>query len=153
MCYHTSVDLCDKSHMVCADAQVGRSPDRTAWIVRAAIHAARRAAQRMLALLLLWNIAFHAPFCCILHCHIAPWFLNRSPARQAPLFTCAFEHQSDASASLPPLSALPPIVHAAVITIPVLLVVVLATVGWLTHVSSSFSRILASPSTPPPRSA
>lgn len=137
--------------MVRAVVQLKRLPERILSIARAMPQTARRAALQALAVMLLWNIALHAPLCCIVHCHIAPWLIARTSAPQQPLFTCTFD--VDTNRSLPPVSTLPPVTHTAIITLPILLIVILTAVGWLTHASYTFSRTLAPPPTPPPRSA
>jgi hypothetical protein len=153
MCYYTVVDLCDKSHMVVADAQVKSLPEQARLIVQSVTQTTRRDARHLAALLLIWSIALHAPLCCIVHCHIAPLIVTRSPVRQASLFTCTFEHVTDAHPSLPPVSTLPPVVYAAIVTIPILLIIFLMAVGWLIPVHHTHTHLLAPPPTPPPRSA
>jgi hypothetical protein len=153
MCYYTLADLCDKSHMAVHDAQVKSLPEQAWSIVQAGTPATRRAARHLPALLLIWSIALHAPLCCIIHCHIAPLIVTRSPVQQAPLFTCVFEYVTDTYPSLPPVSTLPPVVYAAIVTIPMLLIVFLMAVGWLIPVHHTYTHLLAPPPTPPPRSA
>ncbi|MDW8234858.1 MAG: hypothetical protein RMJ54_18960 [Roseiflexaceae bacterium] len=126
-------------------------PRRLSPIAQAMLRAAGRAAPQVLAALLLWNVALHAPLCCIVHCHIAPWLIARTSSLQKPLFTCTFD--TDTHSSLPPASTLPPVTHTAIVTLPILLIVILTAVGWLTPASYTFSHTLAPPPTPPPRSA
>lgn len=137
--------------MVRASAQLNSLPGRLSLVVQAMVQTARRAAPRVLAILLLWNIALHAPFCCIVHCHVAPWLMTRTSSHQKPSFTCTFN--VDTNSSLPPVSALPPVFYPAILTLPIVLIVLLTAVGWLMSVSYTFSRNLAPPPTPPPRSA
>lgn len=137
--------------MVRADAQVNSLPGWLSFAAQAMVHTARRAAPQVLAILLVWNIALHAPFCCIVHCHIAPWLMTRTSSHQKPSFTCTFN--IDTNSSLPPVSALPPVFHVAILALPIVLIVLLTAVGWLMSVSYTFSRNLAPPPTPPPRSA
>lgn len=151
VCYHTCVNLCDKSHMARADAQVNDVPGQLPSIVQAMLQTTRRAAPTFLAVLLLWSVALHAPICCIAHCHIAPWLIARTSSQQHPFFNCTFN--VDTNSSLPPVSTLPPIIHTAILTLPILLIVLLTAVGWLTPAFYTFSRTLAPPPTPPPRSA
>jgi hypothetical protein len=139
--------------MLVTDAQLKGLPGQAGSIVQAVMHATRRAARHLPALLLIWSIALHAPLCCIIHCHIAPLIVMRSPMWQESLFVCAFEHVTDAHPSLPPASTLPPVVHVAIVTFPILLTVLLMAVGWLIPVHHTYTHLLAPPPTPPPRSA
>ncbi len=151
VCYYTAVNLCDKSHMVRADAQVNGLPGRWFSLAQAILRTTRRAAPHLLTVLLVWNIALHAPLCCIVHCHIAPWLMMRTSSHQKSLFTCTFKDSTDRS--LPAVSTLPPVIHAAILTLPLLLSVLITAVGWLTLASYTFSHDLAPPPTPPPRNA
>lgn len=139
--------------MVVARAQMKSLPEQARSIVQAVMHTTRSTARHLPVLLLLWSIALHAPICCIIHCHIAPLIVTRLPVRLATLFTCTFEHVTDAQPSLPPISALPPVVHAAIVTLPVSLIVLLIAVGWLMPVHHTHTRLLAPPPDPPPRGA
>lgn len=137
--------------MARADAQVNDLSERLFPVAQAMLRIVRRAAPNILAALLLWNIALHAPLCCIVHCHVAPWLIIRTSSYQKPFFTCTFN--IDTHSSLPPVSALPPVIRTAILTLPILLIVLLTAVGWLTFASDTFSHNPAPPPTPPPRSA
>jgi hypothetical protein len=136
--------------MARAIPQLNRLPGQLPPVVQAILRAMRKAAQTFLVLWLLWNIALHAPLCCIVHCHIAPWLIARTASHQR-LFVCTFDINTDSP--LPPASTLPPVIHTATLTLAILLIVILTAVGWLTPALYSFSRYLAPPPTPPPRSA
>ncbi len=137
--------------MVRADAQVNSLPGRLCSLAQAILRTMRGAAPHLLAVLLVWNIALHAPLCCIVHCHIAPWVMIRTSSHQKPLFTCTFNHDTDKS--LPAASTLPPVIHTAILIPLHLLSVVITAVGWLTLASHTFSHDLAPPPAPPPRNA
>ncbi|NWG19953.1 MAG: hypothetical protein HXY39_06455 [Chloroflexi bacterium] len=112
----------------------------------------RRVAARVVVLALIWCIGLHAPLCCIVHCHVAPWLLARLSNSAQPQFVCTLDHSANDRDALPPARSLPPVIYSAVIDSCALLTLLLIVTGWL--VPAAFAPIFhpVPPPTPPPRS-
>lgn len=121
-------------------------------LARLAAMPARELAWRVLVLFVLWNISLYAPLFCIIHCHLAPWIIARFVPADHYEYICAFGHDApDSSVSLPPVSALPPVIYPAVLVAATLLALILQLIGYFVAPALARSCLSASPPTPPPR--